>query len=819
MRYPRVIQTRWAMLACLDTDAETTDRIGACTLLRHDPYTPRHLRWLPALCVVCALGIALPAQGQSTYTEQRQKEVAWDMEMWSIARRYPGYVTTSQGSDSRASTGPISAPTIKMVSFRELFGLPEREKLTPLQKGIRAYESGEVGEAISFLEEAAQEDSPDRGDAQLRLAQIYDGRTYRSDLQSARERTISWYRLAAQSGETVAYWRLAQLLDLEGQGAEAIEWYHEAARAGGDTPSLLRRIGEILFRGRGIARDEDRARRSLESAALLGDPVAESYVARMAEGDLLLDLKHDAVGPFSAEGLAIVAEEGKWGFVDTTGHVVIPLRFDQADAFHEGHAVVNEGGWRLPLRPRDAIQGGRWYVIDTQGEEVRALPYDFVSGFSGGLAVVNRGGTLGDYGSPEGGVWGYIDWHGVEVVEVRYERAFAFRGGCARAFSEESGALCFDQQGQLDHQVSWSASDTTYVAVRDGQYGLRHVDGRELLPYGQYTHIGPFVAGEARVNVGGTLSSYGPQGGKWGTIDANGQILVEPIFDSLTRGPDGNLEGRYFSTQDVVDDFGRGGTARFTAGIRIGAFASSGKWGVMNEQGEEVVPPRYDYLDIVGGRATRFNIGGTFTRETNQAEKAGGKWGFIDRSGREIVPAIYDAAYSFPYDGLARVNRGGTFRDGRSYDGLIIEGRDGRSVVGRFYGGTWAYIDSTGSERIGPLELDWVDDYAHGLAVAVRDGKYGFINEDGEFVIPPVYSGAVGFGFGYEDEPGPAAVRSGSGPDAKWGFIDVSGKLIIPFRFDTPRDDPSGYRFYAGRCYVQLDGTTVLIDSKGRILE
>ena len=41
-----------------------------------------------------------------------------------------------------------------------------------------------------------------------------------------------------------------------------------------------------------------------------------------------------------SEGLAAVKKNGKWGYIDETGKVVIPFQYDQAYTFNEGKAVV-----------------------------------------------------------------------------------------------------------------------------------------------------------------------------------------------------------------------------------------------------------------------------------------------------------------------------------------------------------------------------------------------------------------------------------------------------------------------------------------------
>jgi hypothetical protein len=41
-----------------------------------------------------------------------------------------------------------------------------------------------------------------------------------------------------------------------------------------------------------------------------------------------------------SEGLARIERDGKYGFIDQTGKVVIPLKYDKADSFYNGVAGV-----------------------------------------------------------------------------------------------------------------------------------------------------------------------------------------------------------------------------------------------------------------------------------------------------------------------------------------------------------------------------------------------------------------------------------------------------------------------------------------------
>lgn len=59
----------------------------------------------------------------------------------------------------------------------------------------------------------------------------------------------------------------------------------------------------------------------------------------------VIPCQYDRIGPVS-EGLLAVEKDGKSGFIDTAGRVVIPLTYDNARSFSEGLAAVYIGWGR-----------------------------------------------------------------------------------------------------------------------------------------------------------------------------------------------------------------------------------------------------------------------------------------------------------------------------------------------------------------------------------------------------------------------------------------------------------------------------------------
>ena len=106
-------------------------------------------------------------------------------------------------------------------------------------------------------------------------------------------------------------------------------------------------------------------------------------------------------------------------------------------------------------------------------------------------------------------------------------------------------------------------------------------------------------------------------------------------------------------------------------------------------------------------------------------------------------------------------------------------------------------------EVIAMLDYDYVDVFYEGLALVIKNGKYGFINETGKEVIPCIYAGAKGFSEGY------AAIRDKE-ETCRWGYIDKNNKPISEFKYYT------AYNFHEGIGVVYDGKYFGAIDTNGR---
>jgi hypothetical protein len=138
-----------------------------------------------------------------------------------------------------------------------------------------------------------------------------------------------------------------------------------------------------------------------------------------------------------------VIEDGKVGFSNLYGNIVIEPKFDSAEMFSEGvstvqvgkkFGMINEkGNYVLPLMALDylgSLHNGlasfrvndKYGFVNTKGQEVIKPQYEWVDEFSEGLCVVRN----------DKGRHGYVDTTGKVVIDLQFQSANKFENGQAK---------------------------------------------------------------------------------------------------------------------------------------------------------------------------------------------------------------------------------------------------------------------------------------------------------------------------------------------------------------------------------------------------
>lgn len=277
------------------------------------------------------------------------------------------------------------------------------------------------------------------------------------------------------------------------------------------------------------------------------------------------------------------------------------------------------------------------------------------------------------------------------------------------------------------------------AVVRNGNgWGAIDATGKEVIPCGNLSYsVLDYGFHDGRLLVGNMDSSrmYGENVAfLWGYIDTTGKEVIPCTYPGSYSGMGMGYRGGP-NGSEIDSALGR---LRFHDGVAV--------WGTkaLDKNGNEVVSSgKYDHIDPFSD--------GLAAVELN------GKQGFIDTTGREVVSCRYNDVQHFS-DGLAAVKM------------------DGK----------WGYIDKTGKEVI-PCQYGSTGAFENGRAVVtastgeIANGKTvyakGVIDKSGNVVVP----------FGQYKAPGgkyPDGLKAVQAKDGKWGFVDQAGNQIIPAKYD-----------------------------------
>jgi hypothetical protein len=285
-------------------------------------------------------------------------------------------------------------------------------------------------------------------------------------------------------------------------------------------------------------------------------------------------------------GLAAVKKDGKWGFVDISGKVVIGPQFDEVRYFYEDHCIVRKSD--------------RWGVIDRKGEFL--IQPRFLN-----MGYFDKESGLANAYDAETEMGGYIDRAGSWVIQPQFGLAGPFEEGLALVSHQGKWAYV-DRRGKTVIELaplgagpgSWLDEsgffDGRACLQVDGKWGYIDKSGKWVIPP-NYDDPSPFREGLANVVVRGGPSG---QDRKYGVIDRWGKVVVPFEYE---------LIGKYHH--------GRA------------CFEVDGKYGYLDKSGKIVVPAIYERADDFGWELPNLALVVPAGPRDQGA-------GYIDTSGRKV---------------------------------------------------------------------------------------------------------------------------------------------------------------------------------------
>lgn len=372
-----------------------------------------------------------------------------------------------------------------------------------------------------------------------------------------------------------------------------------------------------------------------------------------------------------SEDLAAVKKDGKWGYIDTDGKVVIPFQYDQAYAFSEGKAIVGT------LADTD----------DLGDENEHYYVYRYNAGF------IDKTGRYTDFQSEYGRACYVTSTQEIEnSTEIIFHNGYTclqedFGMGCAILFDAAGKAVPLTvRSGDGEYSMSLDKNPVNegFVICASGYYNLANHSLVEVtVDQGKYpgwyiTKYYPFNQGLAGVWIGTWDEQTGTEIYALGFVNTSGAWVIQPF-------PADSVWISEMSTSFRL--FGETGLAMVEN--------REGRFGAIDKAGKTVIPFQYEDLRLVSEGLIPF--------------QENGKYGYLDASDLSVaIPAQYENATGFS-DGLAVV-----------YDGtkaFLID---------------WKGNPVPGADKLKPSVYFWVEDGSRHYqnpeeyVVIEENGKYGY---------------------------------------------------------------------------------------------
>ena len=412
----------------------------------------------------------------------------------------------------------------------------------------------------------------------------------------------------------------------------------------------------------------------------------------------------------------------KWGVIDEKGNIIIEPNFEEMIT--------------IPNRNKDifiCMENVNYEentynvkVLNSKNKEI-FTGYDLVEAIENIDASNNMWYEDNVLKVKKGELYGLIDFSGKEILEPKYQEINALKGtknsliikqNDKLGLSDNKGNVIIKPEYKEIKSIQENYQNGYIVVNQDNKYGIIDFTSQVIVETG-YEDI---------KQITGNHMYVVKQDGKWKLINSKKETLIENVNDVTQI-----LEDKIIIKKD-------------------------NQYGILLVSGEEKIKPQYEELSSI------FN--------DYYLAKKSGKYGIINSVNEQVLSFQYSKiTYKKDADFVVaekeNVAMGEIYNNKfeKKLDGIVSDINAEKGYIRIYIENEYKYYNLSFEEKTSTEFLQ-----NNNLLLSKKDGKYGYINRDGNLVIDYTYEDAQEL-----NEYGYAAVKK----DGKWGAIDKTGAVVV----------------------------------------
>lgn len=419
-----------------------------------------------------------------------------------------------------------------------------------------------------------------------------------------------------------------------------------------------------------------------------------------------------------------IYENGLYGYIDSTGAVIIPPKYKGAGEFSEGLAPVRENGY--------------YGYIDETGKYVIAPQYDYAESFH------NKYAKIFSEGFPN-----YINRFGIQTLQFKCSEIFPFNDGYAIVYTPYINGIrkagVINEYGSLVIDTAFSEISDYYEGLFNFQqpynkHGVVDIRNNIVVPAGKFSNIGKFHNGFAKVSFNPPENNPSKLRYK-GFINTSGEIVLtldNTFYYELGEivNTDSLFIAESFEYEPVKN--------AFSIGKRVAG-------GIMNMRGEWIMTDstnyRFAYLDE---KLCIIDTNGIYRSIDNKGRPTGPRFFYYSNGSytflsfgpeknpkKELKYGVIDTSFRFLIEPFFELNWYTGIKDGYfAFGKYLTDMHDNYIPIGDGTHISKIGICRTDGKIIHEPAFEEVDykGYVNGLILVKENGKPTYVNKEGQKV-------------------------------------------------------------------------------------